>query len=154
MAVKIEGVDQLFYRIDRAGENSRSKMSKLLREGAEDIAQRAREYAPIDHGNLEKAIEVEPLGGERDYRGRFTKISYVVQVNPEATGFKGEPLLPYAYEMHEHQTPNGGKYKLGERSLQKDGGRGVVGGGYMERAVDDIENDLMSRMIDVIREEF
>lgn len=158
MAVKIVGVDELTAMLDRTADDTTREMAKVLQRGAEDVARLASEFSPRDSSALENAWEVVEMGGERDYRGRFTKKSYVVQVDPMATDPDGRPTSLYALEMHEHLAPYGsGRYQLSTHpggSRDKDGGRGVVGGRFLERAVDEVEMDLMAQMQKVVRRNY
>lgn len=113
--------------------NTRAKMKKfgdagtkaarraMKRKGAE-IRELAKTFAPIDTGDLEKAIFMRSkvLSGGGIH----------VEVNVRN--------LERDYELHTHE----GDYNLGPKSDAKDGGRGVVGRKYLERAFDEIQPSI------------
>lgn len=155
MAVEIYGLDELTTLLDRSADDTNRHMSEMLRREAHEIARLASQFSPVDSGALEDAWEVVEMGGDRDARGRFTKKSYVIQVDPMASDPDGRPTTLYALEMHEHLGPYGsGRYKLGEKSRAKDNSSGRVGGRFLERAVDEVEHELMARMQSVVRSHY
>lgn len=155
MGVKIVGIDELTTLLDRTADDTNRHMAEMLRREANEIARLAGEFSPVDTESLENSWEVVELGGDRDYRGRFTKKSYAVQIDPTARNPDGTWVSDYALEMHEHQEPYGsGRYKLGKKSQKKNEGNGRVGGKFLERAVDEVEYELMARMQKVVRSHY
>lgn len=124
----------LAAKLEQRGERAVAGVLGVMREEANKMADLAREFAPIDHGDLESAIEV--VENKDGMNGRKT---ITVQVDPNARDDQGKLVEIYAIEMHEGQSigENDGSYAygLGKRSREKDGGRGVVGGKFLERAV-------------------
>jgi hypothetical protein len=147
MTVKIEGLENLGALLQQAGERAVRGVYAQMKNEAEKLAAKARENAPLDDGNLEKAIKVRETGGGRNELGQFAKKSvevYVDQTQP-VDDRPGKTVGDYAWEMHEHLTP-AGPLQLGPKSADKDGGRGVVGGKYLERASDEIEKELLGNL--------
>lgn len=153
MGVEIRGIDELTALLTRTADTTNRNMAEVLKREAHEVARLAKEFSPVDSGALEDSWQVIELGGDRDYRGRFTKKSYVIQVDPSATDPDGRPTSVYGLEMHEHLAPYGsGMYKLGPLSRAKNAGSGRVGGRFLERAIDEVEYGLMARMQKVVRE--
>jgi hypothetical protein len=147
MSVTIEGTANLGVLLEQVGEKAVRGVFAQMKVEAEKLAESAREKAPLDHGDLEKAIKVRESGGGRNEMGQFARKSVEVYVDDTmpVTDRPGHTVGEYAYEMHEHLTP-AGPLQLGPRSQDKDGGRGVVGGKYLERAADEIETELLAKL--------
>lgn len=151
MGVKVEGIDELAYLIRQSGDKAAHGVVEQMRKEAKKMRDLARKMAPVDEHNLEKAIKMRELGGNRDRRGRFTRKSFEVFIDETAPGTRAESVGEYAYLMHEYLTPFG-PYKLGPKSRQKQAGQTeMVGGAFLERAVDEVSQDMMDRLIDVAR---
>ena len=151
MGVSIEGIDELTVLIRQAGDRAAHGVVDQMRKEAKKMRDLARKMAPVDEHNLEKAIKMREVGGNRDRRGRFTRKSFEVYVDEFAEGTRAESVGEYAYLMHEYLTPFG-PYKLGPKSRQKQAGQSeMVGGAFLERAADEVSEDMMNRLIDVAR---
>jgi hypothetical protein len=150
MGIRLEGVDELMTILQQTGEKAQRGVYQQMKKEALEIQRLARLYAPIDHGNLEDAISVEEMEGERDSRGRMGRKSVVVFVDMSQEGYEGEPIGQYAYIMHEYLAPYG-KFKLGPLSQLKNKGNGKVGGKFLERAINDVSQEMMKRLVDVAR---
>jgi hypothetical protein len=153
MAVEIIGLENLTVALEQVGVKAVAGAIVAMRKEAETVAEYAREYAPLDEGNLEKAIKVRETGGGRNELGQFARKGMEVYVDqsmpvPERPG---KTVGDYAYEVHEHMEPTGGPKKRGPLSEQKDGGRNVVGGGYMTRAAKDAERHVMEAVAAAVR---
>jgi hypothetical protein len=148
--MELEGADELMVLLRQLGPKATDGIFQQMKVEAKTIRDTARSYAPIDHGNLEDAIKMEVLGGGRDARGRFVRKAVSVFIDMEAEGHNGELISQYAYIMHEHLTPYG-PLNLGKKSRAKDGGTGMVGGRFMERAADDVSAQMMNRLINVAK---
>lgn len=130
-------VQLLQVGLEQIGDRSERMILKALREGANEIRDLAREYAPIDierpgdpGGDLEDAIVVDEDRGGINRRTRV-----FVHVDPNAYDNRGVQVAIYGMLMHEGLAPYGsGAFELGDRSRRKDGGRGMVGGKFLERA--------------------
>lgn len=126
---------------------------QMSKEG-EEIASLAKQMAPIDEGDLERAIRVRIVGGGRAQGGQFARKEVIVEVNTNMRTRDGKQSVgEYAYEIHEHQAPFGTKYRLGKRSLEKQAANPsvIVGGKYLERAVAEREKGLLGRMTAAVR---
>jgi len=150
MGMTLEGADELRALLTQGGERVTKGIVEQMHKEAKAIQKLAQQYAPLDHGNLEKAIKIAALGGGRDGRGRFQRKSFEVFLDMNARGYKGEAISTYAYRMHELLLPYGaGGFNLGKKSRDKDAGRGIVGGRFLERAVDEVSKGMMNRLIQV-----
>jgi len=62
---------------------------------------------------------------------------------------RGKKVGDYAYFIHEHLTP-AGSWQLGEESEAKQSGQQEqVGGGFMDRAAEEVERTLNQAMLDI-----
>ncbi len=151
MPVRVTGIMETEIMLAHVAENTKRRAVRKLHEKAKEIAALARKYAPIDEGNLEKAIKVFPETiGERarNEAGQFVRQEVFVYVDmdmpvPERPG---ETVGKYAYRMHEHLTPFG-PLNLGELSAAKQSGqREMVGGKYLERAMNEIGESVVGEV--------
>lgn len=152
MSVTIEGTDNLGVLLQQVGERAVRGIFTQMKVEAEKIAEKARENAPVDHGDLEKAIKVRETGGGRNDLGQFARKGVEVYVDGtlpahDSKGRErpGKTVADYMWEMHEHLTP-AGPLQLGPKSQEKDGGSGKVGGKYLERAADDVEKEMLGSL--------
>jgi hypothetical protein len=152
MAVDVEGVEELLFLLKQGGEKAvRGAYQQMVQEGTQ-IRDLARKMAPVDEGDLESAIKIRSVGGGRNSKGQFAKKEieiYVDDAQPTSDG-KGT-VGEYAYIMHEHLAPYG-VYKLGIRSQEKQLANPdvMVGGKFLERAVDEIGQGLLNRVIEAV----
>lgn len=127
------GMDRqlLNVTLEQLGEYSQRQILQVMRDEAREIADKAKENAPVDEGFLEDAIQVIE---DRDGINGRTRIS--VQVDPDAMDDRGQSIFEYAVLVNALLAPFGsGYWNLGKKSQAKDAGRGVVGGKFIERAV-------------------
>jgi hypothetical protein len=152
MPIRIEGgdaADWLALQVDSTG---RRAVKKLV-EAAQRVQIIARKMAPREYGNLEAAIKVDPENytglPNRDILGRFARIEVTVYVDGSVEGDHG-PVERYAYLQHEHLAPYG-EWQLGPASQQKQAENPdvQVGGGYMERAGQQVEDGLDAEFQDL-----
>lgn len=151
MSIQIEGLDNIEDLFIEIQNEAPKRVVKEMIAVAKDIQKLAVQMAPIDHGYLEEAIKLDVSGG-RDDRGRFARqvVSVFVDQEMPAEGLK--VVGDYAYFIHEHQTPMG-PVPLGPRSQEKQRGTSVVvGGGYLERATQQIEEEVEERVSDKLRD--
>lgn len=158
MAVKITGVlavEEMIFRIETT---ARKRVTKVIVKKAEQIRDLAKKMAPVDFGGLEESIKVRQEGGGRDELGRFAAVNVDVYIDMDAPG--GDPKRPevvvgdYAYEVHEHLEPAGAK-RLGDKSMLKQATQTeIVGGGFMDRAADQIERDIDIALIESFEDLF
>lgn len=151
MSLKTSGIKELRLKLARLA-NVPVVANEELGRLALEMRNRAREMAPVDVGNLEKSIKYA-YRGTQGAGGRFVKGggSYEVFIDgsmpvPERDG---KTVGDYAWEMHEHLAPFGA-YKLGPKSLQKDDGRGIVGGKFLERAGEEMRAKIRAELATVI----
>lgn len=150
MGMRLEGADALRALLTQGGARVTKGVFEQMRKEAESIKNLAQKYAPVDHGNLEDAIKVHVVGGGRNARGQFQRKAFEVFLDMNAKGYKGEPISTYAYRMHELLLPYGaGGFNLGKKSRDKDGGQGIVGGRFLERATAEVSKGIMNRLIQV-----
>ena len=152
MGIEVTGIEELAVMLQQTGAKAQKGVSEQMKREAIKIRDLARKFAPVDYGNLEDAIQLGEDGGERDdFSGRFTRKSYTVFIDMEHPAEEGKVVGDYAYLMHEHLMPYG-PFKLGEHSLAKQAGQTeMVGGMYLDRAVDQVTEGMMRRLIDVAR---
>lgn len=158
MGVEVEGVEELIYLLRQKGKKAVKGAFTQMRQEAKDIRDLAREMAPVDEGDLERAIVTREVGGGRDeFSGQFVRKEIVIEVDGEVNAGtnregKQSKVGDYAYIMHEHLAPFG-SFKLGKRSRAKQAASNVlVGGKYLERAVAEREKGLINRIIDKVEE--
>lgn len=148
MPVRVSGIMETEIMLVQVAENTKRRAVRKLHEKALEIAALARKYAPLDEGNLEKAIKVFPETiGERlrNEAGQFVRqeVFVYVDVDMPVPDRPGETVGKYAYTMHEHLTPFG-PYNLGEKSANKQSGqREMVGGKYLERAMNEVGDTVI-----------
>lgn len=151
MGIEYSGFDELQANLRQIGPRAERAVTRQMRAEAYRIADLAKRFAPIDEGPLEDSIKVLQENGGRDARGRFTRASFSVYVDVYEQGSHGAMIADYAYRMHEHLTPYG-PLKLGKQSRAKQAGQSeMVGGRYLERAVEEVSDGLMNRLIQVSR---
>lgn len=122
---RVEGnLQGLIVRMEQAGEKAVRGISDTFQTNGELIRDAAIEYSPILTGALEHAIKKNT-----EYTGINRRA--VVTVYIDESG----PVGKYARLIHESLQPYGsGMLNLGKLSAEKDGGRGIVGGKFLQRA--------------------
>jgi hypothetical protein len=132
--LKVKGLEATIAMIENTME--RSNRNARRRMDAEKIKELSQSYAPVDEGDLEEAHHIVK---ERDDRNR--KVIYI-----EVSGAgPNKSVDGYATRMHE------GVYNLGPGSQAKDGGRGVVGRKYLQRALDEREPHLNEGLAEEVK---
>ena len=120
-------VDRLVDKMEQSMKNAVDGGLKVMQEEAATMRDLARSFAPHLHGHLEHAIR---------WRTSRTKKGVEVYVDLNAAAEDDKTVGDYAIRMHEQLSPFGsGRYRLGPVSRAKDGGRGVVGGKFLDRAI-------------------
>lgn len=161
MPMVIEGVlsvEEMLLNLDTQGAR---RVVKELYKQALKTRDLARKFAPCEYGNLEQAIKVRPdelLKVKRDALGRFARQEIEVYIDndypaPQRHRKSGVVTVgDYAYHIHEHLWPYG-NWKLGRESRSKqDGQAELVGGGFLERAAQEIENQIEGALLDILRD--
>lgn len=145
MPIEVIGVNEVVNRLRRIEDRTTQRQLRRLKKGAKDITQTAKNYAPVDQGNLEEAITAVATR-EGTFKNR---IEFLIGVDKSKLGPGKNPGgFDYDVEMHE------GHYKLGERSKEKQERLGViVGAKYLERALQDHEPGIIEDMERIVEEE-
>jgi hypothetical protein len=139
MTVKITGVISTKKAITRVAEKTSAAELALIRDYAEKIAQRARDYAPEDEGDLVGSIETS-TATSRGVNGRKV-IEVGVNVSKLGPSYS-ERGFPYHIMMHEDPAGTAGN---GPKSQAKAASLGVrVGPKYLTRALEDHEDRLIA----------
>lgn len=122
----VREVNGLAMSITRKTNNSRRAVNRRIEQGMFDMQQTARDFAPIDEGNLEDAIVARKVR-----QGRNVYEVFVDRDAPGSNGALGEDKKVGSYVDFVHD----GVYKLGPNSEFKNQ---QVGGGvgplFMDRA--------------------
>jgi hypothetical protein len=157
VGVKVQGIidiEEMFLVVDTT---TRRRVVKSLFKAGQQIQTIAKAMAPLDEGNLEAAIKMHPQSGdfrERDEEtGRFTKtiVEVYIDMDMEVPQRPGKTVGDYAFEIHEHLTPMG-ELNLGPKSIEKQLNQPnvEVGGGFMTRAGDKVEEGLGKVLVEAI----
>jgi hypothetical protein len=150
MPVTVEGIEELKLLIQQTGEKAVKGALDQMKIAGVEIQELAIKYAPVDKGNLEAAIKTDVEGGGRNEdTGQFQRKEVSVYIDMDMPvddpGRKHQATVgDYAYEIHEHLTPVGPK-QLGPLSREKQAGQSeIVGGGFLERAGNDLEEKILA----------
>lgn len=161
MGVTVQGLidtEEMLLLLDTTAPK---RVVKALVKAGKDLQKLAIKMAPVDEGDLEKAIMLrgDTAGRERNAAGQFTRTEVEVYIDmdkpltPVANrpSRDGKTVGDYAYEIHEHLSPVG-SWNLGPLSNQKQMSSPdvVVGGGFMTRAADQIETGLDGYMLEAL----
>jgi hypothetical protein len=146
MGIKITGAIEVEQMFAHLADEAPKRSLRALRRESKKLHTLARKMAPVDHGDLEQAIEIEEtkVGG----RGKI-EIEVFVNTDKPVSDRPGKTVGHYAYEIHEHLTPMG-PMQLGDRSNQKQilNPDVIVGGGFMERAGEEVEKGIEDAVAD------
>lgn len=138
MGLELRGIGSTLRELRRTEERTSKALLRHLRHSADDIADLAREYAPVDEGNLEEAIEVAE--GTEGFLGRNRNVE-LIGVNPGKLG-EGFGKYKFRYDVAMHE----GSYNLGPRSRAKAASNGKqVGPKYLTRAWQDLEDGILAK---------
>lgn len=138
--------------LSQTGDRALKGVEKVLEEGAEDIADLARAYAPyaspefggsrIEREHLQEAIET------RRNRGGALEVF----VNGRRKGHGGKLIAEYAWLMHEGLIPYGdGPWHASPSTQAKNP---YAGGRYLERAFNDMSKKIKDDAERVARKVF
>ena len=122
---------------------TRRESKRVLRQGAKDIMEASKQMAPIDDGELEEAHEIAVV--------RLNKDEMEVEITVGGN-VGGVDVDEYAWEQHESLTP-AGDWQLGPRSKAKNASNPAnrpVGGKFLERAVDEYEDEIAIKIADTL----
>jgi hypothetical protein len=117
----------IIQTITGIGKDANRAVFDHLKEEAREIRDLARQFAPVDDHDLEKAIKTQMVLSEK---------TVYIGIDPTIVDEHGKRVAEYGSMLHELLAigAGGGTMKLGPKSRAKDGGRGVVGGGFLARA--------------------
>lgn len=133
-SVQLYGDGELKLNLERLADTTGNQLFLAMLQEAERIRDLAKEFAPVDDYNLVEAIKTDVEA--RDALGRFKRKEVTVFVDMEKQNDDGTVVADYAMLIHEYLQPYGsGDLNLGKKSQQKDAGRRVVGGKFLERAI-------------------
>lgn len=144
MGMKVTGADSTEGMLRRLDSTGRRRVVRELWIQGKRLQKLAIRMAPRDEGNLENAIRMEPDSPERvrDAGGRFVRTEIEVYIDFTADAGNGHQVGEYAWEIHEHMFPMG-HITRGPGTLAKQAGQEeTVGGGFMDRAAEQIEQGL------------
>ncbi len=137
MGLEILGVKDTLMKLRRTEKTTHKRLLRHMRNSANDIRDLAREFAPVDEGNLEEAIEVGE--GKEGFFGRDRNVEFV-GVNPAKLG-EGYTKYKYRYDIRMHE----GSYQLGDASNKKAASNGKdVGPKYLTRAWQELEPEIVA----------
>lgn len=139
MSIQVKGIDATSAAFRRIGKKTTSAALRESRKGMKAIRDRARDYAPVDEGNLEAAIELEEFVDGR-------RKAWIVGVDVEQLG-PGYQKTGFRYDIAMHE----GVYKLGPLSEAKGGAAAGVGPKYLERAVREIKPEIEKNIRSAIK---
>lgn len=149
MGMRLEGdIDSLMGMIRQTGDKAKKGVALKMQNIGNEMFDLAREYAPLDFGNLEDAIKINIDRGDINRR-----IQVMIWVDGDMPAHDGRPIGRYALLMHEGLAPWGSGEWHAREGTEKKGPQ--AGGRYMARAFekykDDIEVLLAEASKDAIR---
>ena len=149
--------EDILAMMTQVGEKAERLMYQKMLKEAEIICDLARRMAPVDQGNLEDAIQVEELTGSRNANGQFARNEIAIWVNPDQAAHHGL-VGDYAYLMHEYLDIGARQMlkRLGKKSQEKQAANPdvVVGGKFMQRALDARSDSVLSEVNQVVKQVF
>lgn len=163
MSMLTEGIERFKFQLSRLAEIP-NLANEELRQCAEEVAQKARDMAPIDYGDLKKAIQVGRRGAQ-GAGGRFVAglSNYEVFINerhpvsdPDKLRHGVDYVGEYAWYVHEHMgwgttpgtgTLHGKPFMPSEESVRAGHEKGVEAGGhFLTRALLELEQGIYARI--------
>lgn len=139
---------QLEASIKNMADTASSNASRTMRRAAIRIRDLAREYAPIETGTLEKAIDWTKIPGPDR---RWVYVVYI-DLDRSVPGGSNHQVGDYAWIMEQQLRPYGNKgkpYNLGgtptSGSIGKAASGKKVGGHFLSRAIKEGTKDLVAQ---------
>jgi hypothetical protein len=146
MGLKIRNLADVKARISRTESKVMANSLSAMRAMAKLVVEQARKNAPIDTGDLEKAI-VAVEERSRNALGQFGQITIKVGVDVDLLDLGNHGGYDYSIAMHED--PN---YKLGPRSRIKEAHQSnTVGYKYLQRALDETQDAVRRGVEDAVK---
>lgn len=158
MGVEVKGMEATIKRLRRTGDHTNANALSAMKDGVSKITERAKQYAPVDSGDLEDAIKAVPTR-EGTFRRRY---EWDIGVDKNATKTRTH-MEDYHVEMHENYPAEYSK-KSKKSSDKNDALKGqlsgkitldrgkIVGGKYLERALKDYEDEIREEIEKIMRE--
>lgn len=155
--LSVTGIDDVLFQLRRASKRVEDFELPLLKDGADKLVKLARTYAPIDEGNLEKAINKK-----EDKEGPRRRIVYFIGIDENKLG-RGFQNYGFPYHIFVHETdwipkPDSKTMAKAKRIGLPAGGTAPnrVGSKYLERAAsqigDWIEKEARKRLKRLLRD--
>lgn len=163
MALKTTGLGRIKINLARIGQVVPQAVDAELALVANEVKTKARAMAPIDYGDLKKAIKLRRLGvqgaGGRFVAGLSNYEVYLDMNQPVTDPDKNETRVgEYAWKVHEHMGWGKNLRALmpSEKSVEAGKAHGVEAGGrFMERALLDVAmtESITARLAKVARKQ-
>jgi len=133
-------------KLRRTEQRTSKKLLRHMRNSAIKIRDLAREFAPVDEGNLEEAIVVAE--SKEGFMGRARAVE-TVGVDPSKLG-EGYAKYGERYDVLMHE----GVYNLGDASKAKANSNGKkVGAKYLSRAWQELEPQITAKAKAIVADE-
>lgn len=146
MGLKVEGLGKVLKNFSRTEARVLQGSLDGLRAAAALVVEEARKNAPVDTGELEKAIVANETR-ERTSLGRFGQIKIQVGVDVSLLNLSQHAGFDYSIRMHEDPG-----YKLGPLSEAKqNSSSNTVGYKYLTRALKDTDAQCKAIMAQAVR---
>lgn len=144
MGLKVIGLSSVRSRLIRTESKTNKASLRVFRAGAAQILKRAKEYAPVDEGDLENSLEkIENRTGSH----RRTNIQ--IGVNPNKLG-DGYSVYGFRYDVRQHEDTSLGRGPKSQEKAERIGKN--VGPKYLSRALKDFEKDVDESIKKAVRD--
>ena len=141
MTMKVTGDADLIANFEEVRKRVIERATDAVVEGGKLVQRTAKDYSPLDRGNLENSIR-----REEQITRDGANIVIGVDDNEPVPEEPGKRVGDYATQMHE------GDYNLGPGSRAKANELGVeVGRKYVERALEDNADEILRLVEDEVR---
>jgi hypothetical protein len=152
VGVKVRGELLLRKKLMNTGTAINKAAADALRAGARRIRDRARDYAPVEYGNLEDSIKLQE---ENRSQNTWNEIVYIDRTTPAPERGEGAIVGDYAVYAHEGivSGTKGGGIGQGPASIAKAQRLGVeVGPKFLERAFNENVARIRQEVIDATKQ--
>ncbi len=161
-----DGIEQVKLMLRRLG-NLPSVLDGKMQSLATEVAQKAKDMAPIEYGDLKAAIQIRRTAAARAASGRFISASpgsnYEVYINNDHPSSRKDVknVGEYAWFVHQYMgygdtegamSKNGKPFMPSEESVQAGAAKGVEAGGrFMERAAIAMEAHVHESLTKIVK---
>jgi hypothetical protein len=146
MGLTVTGLSETVVKLRRTEQRTSKKLLRHMRSSAIKIRDLAREFAPVDEGNLEEAIVVAE--SKEGFMGRNRSVE-MIGVDPSRLG-EGYTKYGFRYDIQMHE----GVYDLGDASKAKANSNGKkVGAKYLSRAWQELEPQITAKAKAIVADE-